>query len=301
MGLLNRLFGSKRSLGREIVLDSQRISELWDTYLSTYPKKLDLVKSDSTVFASTIFGGPEPKWRGMLQQLEELISTELVNIGKEQRTMDELLKDMNTLAYDIHEKGEIHDMHRIISEETDIDVAVRRMLKKLCRILQTELEVISTIGEDREKLRSAWIGLKELITGREREIVYSLTPKTHDESRREKLNNAVSAVLNAGRIEVQKPRWEYELQAGSEHYLLRADMEKYARRVWVLGVGKNRYYVLRVLKEGSEPLAWNQIKTVEAFRDGKIEYMNVSCPPWLFSPNSAALFYTDRIEKVTAV
>ena len=93
MGLFNHLFESKEKTVNELVKDDEHRMNLWNEHLVNHElrqklsKKFNLRTVDLTLqdFGATYV---------ILGQIEDLISSELVNITDEEKTDEEILEDL---------------------------------------------------------------------------------------------------------------------------------------------------------------------------------------------------------------
>src|SRR3989344_4752935 len=93
MGLLNHLFGGKKGIARELIMDEKKRLAVWQKHHDDFPRKKELCKNFNTK------NGPEtikdwPKTLGILAEIESQISSELIEVSIEQRLDAEVEADL---------------------------------------------------------------------------------------------------------------------------------------------------------------------------------------------------------------
>lgn len=146
MGLLNHLFGSKESIAREIEADEEAIIKHWKHYLSTIPKKKEIIeklKFDSNFQIN-------------LQELKKLLDLELIDSSAEEKEESELISDLEAIEHSQKIKR-LHKLEQCLGyAETKFEY-VYRLLHQLHSILKSQMHLImklQTGSKDTEKLIS---------------------------------------------------------------------------------------------------------------------------------------------------
>ncbi len=188
MGLLNRLFGSKKRVVEEVIRDIEQITRLWADYIRTYDKKVVLIRR----FDESNLSVAEKL--SILEEIESLISRELVDISEDKKTKKEILADLKSLV----SKNELRRLEGLKDvvywKEQGWNESVQKLLKKLLKVLQTELQVIRLIKANPERnLEAVDVQLYELIYTTESKIYYSFSCAEENMARR--VSDSVHKVL----------------------------------------------------------------------------------------------------------
>lgn len=139
MGLLNYLFKDKEDIAKEIGIDAETRIKVWKEYLDSYDKKYglaaNLLKSAGSM--------------QIVQDIEILIPKELVDIEKEKKNEKEILKDFKMLT-STKWSNRIVDLKDVIIDEKESE-SIYEILKRLFRLLKTELHTIKIIKQNPKK------------------------------------------------------------------------------------------------------------------------------------------------------
>jgi len=146
MGLFNHLFRNKADLAIEINFDSKRRIELWSEHLANYPKREALAKFFSFANIDNALKSPE-RLDGLLAEIGSLVSKDLVSIEGEEKTQDEILKDIERLLSSSMRDFEISHLTSIVARQT----AIFNALERLYQILKAELHAIRTARKNPNK------------------------------------------------------------------------------------------------------------------------------------------------------
>ncbi len=189
MGLLNRLFGGKKNLAKEISLDEEKIQQVWADYLATYETKANLAKNKLNVEEMT------PEVMQALQQIESLIAKELVYIEDEQKAEKEVLRDLDSLT-EGESADKIEDLTNDVTMSNRLsEYKVQALLEQLFSVLQTELQIIQLIKRDPSHAKDTAIKLRDLIKYTENVIQDGLNSSYTNEKRQKQILDAVHKVL----------------------------------------------------------------------------------------------------------
>ncbi|MBI2655023.1 hypothetical protein HYX06_01210 [Candidatus Woesearchaeota archaeon] len=136
MGLLNHLFGNRTDLAREINFDAQKRLSLWSEHLANYPKREALAKFFSYANVDNALNNLA-KLDDVLAEIGSLVSNDLVSIGDEEKTQDEILQDIERI---ITSRGgyAVSHLTSIVARQA----AIFNILKKLYQLLKVELHAI---------------------------------------------------------------------------------------------------------------------------------------------------------------
>jgi len=158
MGLLNHIFGSKKGIAKELVMDDNKRMALWDEHLSNFLIREQLSKSFN-------YGNVDKTWQDfettdkLLEQIEGLISPELVNIANEEKTSAEILADLKLLKTN----PEIEELSDTIVSVKQREDALRKLFQEIFYVLKAELHLIRLIRTRPSDSRNLLTRLFEII------------------------------------------------------------------------------------------------------------------------------------------
>ena len=162
MGLLNHLFGNKKSIAKELVMDDNKRMNLWRKHISNYYKREALCKHFSFGNIDNALKYFETT-KKVLDQIESLISSELINIKEEDKDDKEILADLESLRSD----AEIDDLLGILVEEKQKQTALLSLFKEIHDTLLVELYMIRLIRKKPFNVKEILLKLFTLINNRE--------------------------------------------------------------------------------------------------------------------------------------
>jgi len=140
MGLLNHLFGGKKGVAKELVMDDNKRMALWNEHLANYASREELSKHfnygniDKTL---QDFNGTLEK----LRQLEESISSELISVSDEEPLEKEIFGDLQRLRGTV----DIESLSRVIIEEKQKVQTLLSWFQEIHDVLRAELHLIQVI------------------------------------------------------------------------------------------------------------------------------------------------------------
>ena len=91
MWLLNHLFGSTESYAKEIEVDEESIIKHWKHYVSTVPRKKEIIRY--------VWTRLEADFQNNLQELKRLLDLELVDISGEEKSEIEIIGDLELIKH----------------------------------------------------------------------------------------------------------------------------------------------------------------------------------------------------------
>lgn len=189
MGLLNHLFGGKKGIARELILDTEKRIHLWQQHIADYPKREALAKHFSFANVDSALKNINTL-EDVLAQLEELVSKDLVEIEEEERTDEEILADLVRLT-SRESSHESEQWHASLVEEFDKPKIVLKILKKVHDVLVLELHTMRRIRQRRGNTKELLLFLFRLIFHQEAFLYNALNQK----SVYEEVSKIVRAVL----------------------------------------------------------------------------------------------------------
>jgi hypothetical protein len=149
MGLLNRLFGSRESIAKEINEDNDAIIKHWKNYLDTVSVRKEIIKKLSldTISQSNI------------DELRRLLDLELIDISNEEKEESELIADLDV----IENSQKIKRVHKL---EQCLDYAetkyeyVYELLSQLHPVLQSQIIILTQINLESKNIETMISNLK---------------------------------------------------------------------------------------------------------------------------------------------
>src|SRR3989344_2879918 len=162
MGLFNHLFGSKKSIAKELVMDDNKRMNLWKKHVSNYYKRESLCKHFSFGNIDAALNNFEAT-RKVLTQIESLIPSELINIRDEDKEDKEILTDLERLK----NNAEIGNLIGILVEETRKQTALLSLFQELHDTLLVELSLIRLIRKEPSNVKDLLLKLFRLINNNE--------------------------------------------------------------------------------------------------------------------------------------
>jgi len=150
MGFLSRLIKSKEGLAKETITDKETRKELWEEHISVnYPKRQAFAKQFSPRDIDNTLGKLD-RVESLLAELEDLVSKDIVTIENEEKTEDEIIKDLKILA---SQKSKDHSEKLIVKIATEHHNQKNFFIIfiKIHRVLKLELHIIRLV---RKKLKS---------------------------------------------------------------------------------------------------------------------------------------------------
>lgn len=158
MGLLTHLFGKKKDIAKELVMDDNKRLALWNKYISIYTTK-DLL---SRAFSFTNIDRAVRDFEAtkqVLEKIESLISPELVNINDEEKLDAEILADLERLK----STAEIEGITWTLVYEKKKQVALLAVFREIHDLLKTELHLIQLIRQKPSNVKELLLRLFKLI------------------------------------------------------------------------------------------------------------------------------------------
>lgn len=138
MGLLNRLFGSTESIAREIEADEKAIAKHWKHYLTTVPRKKEIIENLRSDFQNS------------LQELKKLLELELVDISSEEKEEAELVADLEAIKHSKKIKR-VRKLEQCLGyAETKFEY-VHQLLSQLHAILKSQMHLVQKLTESKDE------------------------------------------------------------------------------------------------------------------------------------------------------
>ena len=161
MGLLNDLFGSRAGRARGLSIKGQERLRLWEKHLKDFKKREELSKFFSIANIGYALEHPEELDR-VLDQIENLISKDIVVIDAEEKLENEILRDLARLA-GRDSQAETSMLNSAIMDETQKQDKLKKLFKKILDVLTLELHLIRKIRQRSSNMRAFLSGLFRLI------------------------------------------------------------------------------------------------------------------------------------------
>jgi len=168
MGLLNHLFGSEKSIARELVKDDARRIKLWEQHIANFAERERLSKHFNYRNVDQALADFETTLT-ILRKIEHLISPELVTITDEEKTDQEILDDLQRLR----NNDEIEQLTGIVSLVKQKESSLLELFQEIYKVLCTELHLIRAIQNKPPNTKELLIKLFRLIFHQEARL-YSI-------------------------------------------------------------------------------------------------------------------------------
>jgi hypothetical protein len=194
MGLLNHLFGNRKSRGKEIILDNKKIIALWNRYLSSFSAKEELSKNfsfkniDETLKSQGLF-------YKTLDGIQQFISEEFIEITAEKRKDDEILFDLERLS-DSKSISEANSLAGEIVYEKQKQKKIILLLTRIHDALKLELHAIGLLRKNPGNARNTALQLFRLIFNYEAMLIKAFRKEFfNDQSAHREIQAIVKAVI----------------------------------------------------------------------------------------------------------
>ena len=169
MGLFNHLFGSKKSLAKELEMDAKKRMALWKDHIENYFDRKDLASS----FDFNRVGKAIADWPSLmskLDQIEALISKEIITVENEEAVDAEVIADLKHFASG-ESVDESEELQGTIIAESNKENPMLELFKKLHHMLNVELQVIRLIRQKPANVKDLLTGLFRTICINENEAM----------------------------------------------------------------------------------------------------------------------------------
>ncbi len=172
MGLFNYLFGSKKGVAKKLVMSDAKRMDLWKKHLSNYYKRESLCLHFSFGNIDAALQDFEGT-RRVLDQIESLISSEVINIGDEEKTDREILADLRRL-----ESSDVDSLAQTLVDETRKQALLISLFREIHNTLLVELHLMRLIRKKPPNAKELLLNLFRLINNREF-VLYQVFNKEH--------------------------------------------------------------------------------------------------------------------------
>tara|TARA_Y100000310_G_scaffold318312_1_gene372213 strand:+ start:184 stop:1113 length:930 start_codon:yes stop_codon:yes gene_type:complete len=158
MGLLNHLFGGKKGIAKELVMDDNKRVALWNEHLTNYASREELSKHFNLGNVDKALQDFETTDK-ILRQIEALISPELVNIANEEKTDEEILADLEQLK----SMPEIEKLSETVVSVKQKQSALLKLFHEILCVLKAELHLMRLIRKKPLDVKDLLLRLFKLI------------------------------------------------------------------------------------------------------------------------------------------
>jgi hypothetical protein len=201
------LFGGRKSLAKELASDSeksrkQRIS-FFNKLVKLYPAKEEKVKYFSYKNIDNALKNPA-ELLSVLQKIEEMILSEIVDIEGEEKLDSEIIRDLKKLS-STESNSKTISLLKSIGDGEDVQENVLKIFRKLHEVLSTELHTIQLIKNNPKNIKELLLNLFGLIFHQEAHLHKTFMPDTfsNDEITL-KVKNIAKAVLLEEELEEEE-------------------------------------------------------------------------------------------------
>ncbi|HLG23941.1 MAG TPA: hypothetical protein VI564_03370 [Candidatus Nanoarchaeia archaeon] len=237
MGLLNHLFGNRKTISREILIDNSRCRDLWEQHVKDFRTRETLV----SYFNYKNIGqalSDLPALEAKLDEIKKLISKDLIDIESEEISEEEILTDLG-IVY----RYKIITLTDSIGEESQIQKHVMELLEKLYHFLRLELHIIALIKKKvnqdgyKANIRGLLLELFKLISQKEWHFYVPFKEEKFGmKAKYEAIRETVVAILLGQELEEEvesaEDRFVREaighMQEGSKHKFMKLAKQLYA-------------------------------------------------------------------------
>jgi hypothetical protein len=158
MGLLNYLFGRKSNITAELVMDDKKRMALWEEHVSNFKLREELSKNFNSKNIEQAIQNFDNTQR-IMNEIEKLISPELISIGEEEKTDAKILADLNKLK----DRVKLDRLNESIISAKQKQVLLIELFHEIYKVLSAELHLIRIIRKKPENLRELLAALFEII------------------------------------------------------------------------------------------------------------------------------------------
>jgi len=152
MGLLNRFFRSTEETAKQLVEDETAMINIWKDYLASTKEKGELIDA------------LQPQnLQNILQRLKSVISSELVKISYEEKTEEELLKNLTAIEHEKNIKRVQKLEYCLAYTETKYKY-IYHLLEELLNIIKQELHLAENLSKGTKheamfiaKMKECWL------------------------------------------------------------------------------------------------------------------------------------------------
>ncbi len=134
MNLLKRHFSSTETISKEAELDDESILKIWKDYITTIPKKKEIIERLKLDF----------NLQNELKELKKLLSLELTDISDEEKTESELILDLEALEHSQKIKR-VHRLEQCLGYIETKHEYVDKLLHHLHSILKSQMHIVNKL------------------------------------------------------------------------------------------------------------------------------------------------------------
>ena len=153
MGLLNRFFHSPETRTQDIIADEAALVQAWNNYVAS-------TKEKGTIITALT---PGDTLKPARERLKNVLVSELVGTTAEQKTEEDLLKELHTITHEEHVKRVKRLEYTLCYAETRYEY-IHQLLKELWQMLNRQLHLVEKLiaGSTQEdlliqRLKESWV------------------------------------------------------------------------------------------------------------------------------------------------
>jgi hypothetical protein len=158
MGLFNHLFGNKKALAEELAMDDNKRLALWDEHLKNYEEREWLCRNFNYFNINDAVKNLDQTIK-ILEQIESLISPELVSLGKEIKIDQESIRDIK----DLEILSRVEGLSEMFGATEKKEKIILELFNKMFRVLKAELQLIRQIRKKPENVRELLLELFDIM------------------------------------------------------------------------------------------------------------------------------------------
>jgi len=210
MSLLKHLFGSKKAIAKELVMDDNKRMALWNEHVANFASREKLSKHFNFRNVDEALQDFEATDR-VLRKIEGLISSELVNIAHEEKTDEEILVDLKHLK-SMHEIENLSDAVVSVKQKQS---GLLKLFHEILSVLKAELHLIRLIRKKPKNVKDLLLRLFELIFHHEARL-YMVFRKEHF---REESHHIHEYIVKIARAVILEEEVKEEMETDEEKFV----------------------------------------------------------------------------------
>ncbi len=171
MGLLNHIFGNRESVAKELLMDNEKRMALWKQHLANYKKREALCRHFNFGNINNALQNFDATIK-VLNEIESLISPELVHIRDEEKLDHEIEADLNRLK----SSEDYYNLAREIVDSVQKQEQLIALFNEIFIVLKTELHLIKLVRKRPSNAKELLLQLFRVMNSKEA-VLYNIFDK----------------------------------------------------------------------------------------------------------------------------
>ncbi len=213
MGLFNHLFGNKKNIAKELAMDDDKRMALWEQHVLNYDAREKLCKNFNYWNIENAVRNLDETIR-VLEQIESLISPELITLEKEVKIDKQAIQDLKNLEILCH----VDSISEIFGATKRKEKILLELFNKIFKVITVELQLIKLIKQRPQNVRKLLLELFNIMY-KDEDKLYKVFRDRYYANENERMHSDITRITRA--ILLQE-----ELEKRME-----TDDEKFARQV----------------------------------------------------------------------